>query len=142
MVFIFDEIALKRSTGKSFYWLIGNFTYCIIPLIGIWLKSWKMVVEVIGDGFLVFLGCSLMTSVGIDVFMAKHLISNRFAIVLNIVVIIIVIYTTHIYLYLTSLGINFNDIFISQLLIILVSLIFCFSAKIALIYKEENFNKL
>ena len=54
----------------------------------------------------------------------------------------VVIYTTHIYLYLTSLGINFNDILISQMLIILVSLIFCFSAKIALIYREENSNKL
>ena len=128
--------------GKSFYWLVGNFTYCIIPLIGIWLNSWNKVIEVMGDGFLVFPGCALMTSVGIDIFMAKHLISNRFAIVLNTVAIIIVIYTTHIYLYLTSLGINFNDILISQMLIILGCVIFCFSAKIALIYREENFYKL
>jgi|SRR5579863_1777892 len=99
MAFTYDVVALKKSTERSFDWLIGNFTYCIIPLIGIWLKSWDKVFEVIGDGFLVFLGCALMTSVGIDVLMAKQLISNRFAIMLNAAAIINVIYSTH---YFTS----------------------------------------
>src|SRR5438876_501055 len=136
MAFSYDGRALKKSTERSFYWLIGNFTYCIIPLIGIWLKSWDKVVEVIGDGFLVFLGCALMTSVGVDVFMAKHLISNKFAIILNAAATFNVIYCTRVYLYLSNVGINFNSIVITQTFIILGSLLFCFATKIVLIYIE------
>lgn len=134
---MYDEVAFKKSAERSLYWLIGNFTYCIIPLIGIWLNSWDKVVQVVGDRFLVFLGCALMTSVGIDIFMAKLLISSRFAVMFNVAAIIMVVYSTHVYLYLTNLGITFNNIVITQMLIVLGSLIFCFAAKTVLIYIEE-----
>ncbi len=137
MELYYDANALKKSAERSFYWLAGNFTYCIIPLIGFWLRSWDKFVEVIGDGFLVFLGCALMTSVGVDVFMARHLISNRFALILNVAAIITVVYSTHVYLNLTSLGSNFNNIIATQVLIISGSLVFCFGTKIVLIYIEE-----
>jgi hypothetical protein len=111
-------IALKKSIDKTVYWFLGNITYCCIPLSGIFLiASWDKVKEVIGDGFLVFLGCALMASIGIDIFLARELISNRSAFMINAASLIAVP--------------------IAQTLMIVGSLVFCFATKIVLTYIEE-----